>query len=201
MTLDPSEKLEFKYDDSNLTPLVLQNTTQSTLSFKIKTTSPTHFNIAPCQGTLSPNSQTTVNFSLVRTEEALKKVHKFQVLIVEGEISSADWAKYKEAHKLRSEIVKSESPQKSFNESFYFETSNDTEKDLEEERQRLTKKSSEITQQIDRLKVDIEKANHKLRFSKDLESFMKGEAVQGYSLLHLGISFLVGMCLGYFFLS
>lgn len=73
--------------------------------------------------------------------------------------------------------------------------------DLELKKKSLTNRSSELTMAIDRIKVEIEKANHRLRFSQDVELMLSSESVGSFTIMHLLIVFVIGFFIGYLFLG
>ncbi|CAG9310353.1 unnamed protein product [Blepharisma stoltei] len=73
--------------------------------------------------------------------------------------------------------------------------------ELEIKKKKLTTRSSELTLAIDRLKAEIDKATHKLRFSHDIEMMLSSDKGGNFTFMHLIIAFIIGFFIGYLFLN
>lgn len=60
----------------------------------------------------------------------------------------------------------------------------------------LMSSTTELSKQNEKLKEEIEKAKHRLKFSRDLESVGKSEAKEGLPFWYLVIAFLIGIVIG-----
>ena len=72
---------------------------------------------------------------------------------------------------------------------------------LERHRNEIMNNSKDLTFQIDKLKSEVEKARHRLNFSKDLEVINRTQGDKGYSKTSLMIAGLVGLVIGAFFMA
>ena len=144
--------------------------------------------------------------------ESTSKIHKFldQVLICSDPAianwKSADVREFKISTKFGGEEVRPE--EKDIRESSFMKESvfGDVEElkeeisSLDERKKIITSKNSELTGSIDKLQSEIDKAMHKLRFSKDLDIRLS-EGVGKYGIHHLVGVFMLGFLIGYYILG
>lgn len=180
----------------------------------MKTSSHKNFLVSPAQGVIKGLDSQTLTIILIYSEDALNKVHKFliqelKLLLVDSKISWDDPSV--QSHKIigkvdvlgKSQDLDSEFV--SFREGLNFsQHANDSSKDemheFKEQKRVLSNKSSELTLKIDKLKVEIDKANHKLKFSQDVASLINTDT-DGYEIKHVLMALGIGFIIGYVFLG
>lgn len=90
----------------------------------------------------------------------------------------------------------------SMKESIYGDAEESREESLllEDQKKNMTSRNSELTGDIDKLQAEIDKAMHKLKFSKDID-IMVSEAIGKYGIMHLVVMFFIGVLFGYYMLG
>lgn len=87
-------------------------------------------------------------------------------------------------------------------ESIYSEIEENKEdiKLLEDEKRQITERNSELISEIDKIRAEIENANRKYKFTKDID-IISEDMSGNYSILHLVLSVIIGFLVGYLILG
>ena len=157
------------------------------------------------------NSQASVQISFLGPLESVNKIHKFLVQVVicsdpeKANWKSAEVREFKISTKFEGEEFRPE--ERDIKDSFMKESvygdAEELKEDIssyEEKKKIITSKNSELTGSIDKLQSEIDKATHKLRFSKDID-IMVSESVGKYGIPHLVAVFVLGLLIGYYILG
>ena len=81
-----------------------------------------------------------------------------------------------------------------------YEDDSNVNKRFEDEKKVLTAKNVELSKDIDRVKMEIEKAQYKLKHKKNLE-ISTGEKFAKYSIPHVLFTFVIGLFIGFYVLG
>lgn len=209
LVFTPPDTIEFAVDGhrSQLAQLVINNTGEQPIAYKIKTTSPRCFTVNPISGLIIPREEASVVITLLPSEEAFNKPHKFEIRAIPcptSDLSSLDWGASEslKRYKLGATVVDTSlcASERGFASvrTHYSEVKSERLQLLKDERQNLLAKNSLLTRELDQLNIDIEKVQHKLKFSLGFESAMKEGTGEGFSYVHLALTALLGLFLGYF---
>lgn len=213
--MSPSNNLSINYDptQTNYTNLNLINVSNYSVAFKIKTTSPQDFIVNPPQGYLKTYENITIRINFKGTEESIDKTHKFLVQAYASNnenVSEINWSNPNVQNSkislvfvrdMRDSVYGDTSVSLDASSRFSLDITSDPYEEAEKHKNELMTQSRSLTSTLDKIKTEIEKAKHRLNFSKDLESLHKSNTSRGYSVTHLLIAALVGMLIGAFFMS
>lgn len=90
LRLNPNDTIVFKAEKEDISgQLVITNMDESTISFKIRTTSPEKFRVRPSSGTLAPGTTQTV-LIVVQPDFHIRTVSKDRFLVMSVQIPKAD---------------------------------------------------------------------------------------------------------------
>lgn len=169
--------------------------------------------MSPSQGSLRTNEDISVRINFKGNEESVDKTHKFLVQAHASTSENASEINWSNPNVQNTKI--SLSFVRDFRDSVYGDTrvsldtsarfsadmSTDLYEDVEKHKNELMTESKSLTSTLDKIKTEIEKAKHRLNFSKDLESLHKAHTSKNYSYTHLLVGALVGFLIGAFFMN
>lgn len=176
----------------------------------MKTTSPEDFSVSPSQGILLPNSDIAIKILFKAAPGSNEKSHRFliQALATKNpNVQDINWSDPAAQSFKLSAVMEREERGSIYIDSRQSLFSNASTIDilsiagLERQREKQMDCSKELTFQIDKLKSEVEKARHRLTFSKDMEIINRGQAEKGYSMTSLIFTVVLGAVIGAFFMA
>jgi len=198
----------------------IKNNSPSSICFKIKTSSPKDFTVNPTSATIRPKSDSSVLVVFVGPPDSRNRGQKFLVQIAfASDPNLVDWrSKEVLEFKIGTKFMVPEVEERS-NNSFVeeedegvlsksstlytdieYEDDSNVNKRFEDEKKVLTAKNVELSKDIDRVKMEIEKAQYKLKHKKNLE-ISTGEKFAKYSIPHVLFTFVIGLFIGFYVLG
>ena len=187
VSVHPEQLLTFSPDQSTV-QLQVTNLTPDKLSFRVKTNKPSLFSVTPSLGTIDPRLTfpVTIKCKDVDDEESKTKKHKFQVIATapDGREQSVV---------LGVSIEREEAVSRFVTSVFQDEPVEDIEK-TRANMMELQDQSLKMTKEIDRMKMEIQKIEHQLRFRGE-SKLQTVDVASGYTVFHLFVGFVAGLIL------
>jgi hypothetical protein len=198
----------------------IKNNSPSSICFKIKTSSPKDFTVNPTSATIRPKDESSILVVFVGPPDSRNRGQKFLVQIsFASDPNLVDWrSKEILEFKIGTKFMVAEVEEKS-NNSFVeemedrvlsksstmfsdmeYEEEVNVNKKVEDEKKAVTVKNVELSKEIDKIKMEIEKAQYKLRHKKNLE-IGTGEKFAKYSIPHVLFTFVIGLFIGFYVLG
>lgn len=183
VSVNPSNFLRFELDSRQIyqSTIELLNTTDSSLSYKLKVTNTNAYRIHEPTGELAPRTPVTLRVERTATASQSNDTDKFQILVTDKANPAFQFSKV---------LGVQASEQGEDNTDLEYSQ-------LRADYERLAQKSKEVTSEVDTLHMSIDR-HLKLRKAKQDDVLIKRPSTESFTVKALVLCFILGALIGTF---